>query len=49
MTDTAIHRCMKRLVRAEKLITELLRAHDASEAQNEQAAIEQLRKFIEQV
>jgi hypothetical protein len=45
----ALHRCMKRLSHAERLIAELLAAHDASEMSNFEAAIAKLRVFMEGV
>lgn len=44
-----LNRCIRRLIRAEKLIGELLAAHDASEAGNFEAALERLRVFMEQI
>jgi hypothetical protein len=44
-----LHRCAKRLIRAERLITEFLRAYDGAEMGNELAAIERLRKFMSEV
>ncbi len=44
-----LHRCARRLLRAEKLINELLTSWDASEMSNVVAALDKLRKFMSQV
>jgi hypothetical protein len=43
------HRVIKRLLRAEKLIGELLRAWDNSEMSNVVQAIDELRDFMAEV
>lgn len=47
--NVEIKLCRRRVLRAEKLMRELLRAHDASEAGNVQAALERMRRFLEEV
>lgn len=42
-------RCGRRVLRFERIVTELLRAWDNSEAENVRAELDKLRRMIEEI
>ena len=44
-----LRKIRKRLLRAERLMSELIAAHDASEMSNYQNALEAIRKFLQEI